>query len=222
MVAIDAGVAGASARRKFEQRKAARQAVVKGRLGNYLGGVILALTNEPQSTSAWEHGAIGEEQLGEASEGVKGVTSLHDRRVPGTRANIDHIVIAPAGVFVVDAKRYHGLIHIRDRGGLFRRDERLFVGKRDCSHLAEKMGWQIEAVQRVLRSAGSEFADVPVEPVLCFIDGEWPLLFPPKSYAGVHLEGKRSIKTLATRTAVLDPAGIERLARLLAAHLPAK
>jgi hypothetical protein len=97
----------------------------------------------------------------------------------------------------------------------------LFVGKRDCSHLAEKMGWQIEAVQRVLRLAGRELADVPVAPVLCFIDGEWPLLFPPKSYAGVHLAGKRSI-TLATRTAVLDPAGIERLARLLAERLPAK
>ena len=96
------------------------------------------------------------------------------------------------------------------------------MGERDCSHLAEKMGWQIEAVQRVLRSAGSEFADVPVVPVLCFIDGEWPLLFPPKSYAGVHLAGKWSIKTLATGTAVLDPTGIEQLARLLAEHLPAK
>jgi len=98
----------------------------------------------------------------------------------------------------------------------------LFVGKRGCSRLAEKMGWQIDAVQRVLRSAGSEFADVPVEPVLCFIDGEWPLLFPPKSYTGVHLEGKRSITTLAIRAAVLDPGRIERLARLLAGHLPAK
>src|SRR5258708_21981075 len=37
----------------------------------------------------------------------------------------------------------------------------------------------------------------------------------------VHLDGKRSSKTLATGTAVLNQAHIERLARLLAGHLPA-
>jgi hypothetical protein len=78
----------------------------------------------------------------------------------------------------------------------------------------------VEAVQRVLSAAGLESADIPVEPVLCVIAGKWPLLFPPKSYAGVQLEGKRSTKTLATRTAVLDPAGLEQLARLIAGHLP--
>ena len=84
------------------------------------------------------------------------------------------------------------------------------------------MGWQIEAVQNVLRAAGPEFAEVPLEPVLCFIDGVWPLLFPPNSYSGIHLAGKRSIKKLVTRTAVLDRVRIDGLARLLAGHLPAK
>ena len=31
---------------------------------------------------------------------------LHDRRVPGSPANIDHLVIGPTGVFVVDAKNF--------------------------------------------------------------------------------------------------------------------
>ena len=113
---------------------------------------------------------------------------LHDRRVPGTRGNIDHIVIAAAGVYVVDAKRYRGLIRIRDRGGLLRADRRLYVGSRDCSRLAENMGWQVEAVKSIVQSAGLD-AMPPVIPVLCFIDGEWPLLFPPETYEGVRLEG---------------------------------
>ena len=69
--------AGGSARREFERRKAAREERVKGRVGNFLGGVILALTDEPQSTRAWERGAIGEEKLGEALEGVDGLQVLH-------------------------------------------------------------------------------------------------------------------------------------------------
>jgi Nuclease-related domain len=39
---------------------------------------------------------------------VAEIHALHDRRVSGTRANIDHFVIGPAGVFVIDAKRHQG------------------------------------------------------------------------------------------------------------------
>ena len=31
---------------------------------------------------------------------------MHDRRIRGTKANIDHIAIGPSGVWVIDAKRY--------------------------------------------------------------------------------------------------------------------
>ena len=153
---IDHGIAGGSARLKYVRLVTKREAKVKGRFGNRLGGVILALTDEPQSTRAWAQGARGEEELAESLAEVSGVAVLHDRRVPGTPGNIDHLVVAPAGVFVVDAKRYEGLIGIRDRGGLFRTDLRLYVGRRDCSQLAEDMGWQVAAVERALGSAGLE------------------------------------------------------------------
>ncbi len=218
---IDGGVAGASAIREFVRRKAARESRVKGRLGNLVGGVVLALSGEPQSTRAWERGAFGEQQLAEALAEVIDLRALHDRRVPGTRGNIDHLLIAPAGVFVVDAKLYKGEIRIRDRGGLFRSDDRLYVGRRDCSHLAENMGSQVESVRRVLESADLEVMP-PITPVLCFVDGEWPLLWPPESYRGVRLEGKRSIKKLITRDRVLDVEAIDRLARILAVGFPAR
>lgn len=65
---------------------------------------------------------------------MDGIRVLHDRRVPGTRGNIDHLVVAPAGIFVVDAKRYDGLIRVRDVGGLFKTNERLYVGRRALAH----------------------------------------------------------------------------------------
>jgi hypothetical protein len=146
---------------------------------------------------------------------------LHDRQAPGTPANIDHLVVAPAGVFVVDAKGHQGMIRIRDRGGLFRTDLRLYVGHRDCSDLAEDMGWQVAAVERVLRSADLKVMP-PITPVLCFVNGEWPLFRPPDSYRGVRLESKRSIRELVTRGQVLDGAAIERLTRILANAFPTK
>ena len=195
---------------------------VKARLGNLIGGAALALVGEPQSTRAWERGSIGEQKLAEALVGVQGVIVLHDRRVPKTRGNIDHIVISPAGVFVVDAKRYQGLIQIRDRGGLLSRDDRLFVGSRDCSNLADNMGWQTSAVSDALASAGFELSALTVTPVLCFIDGEWPLLLPPESYKGVRLEGKKSIKKFVSSKRVLDRDQIQRVGHIIAAAFPAK
>jgi hypothetical protein len=183
--------------------------------------VLLALTDEPQSTRAWARGAEGERELAEALAGVDSIGVLHDRRVPGTRGNVDHVVIGPAGVFVVDAKRYEGTIRVRDVGGLFKRDERLYVGRRDCSHLAGGLSWQTDAVGRALATANVEPLP-PITPVLCFVRGEWPLLFPPDTYRGVRLEGTNSIKKLITREQVLDDAAITHLTRLLALALPAK
>jgi hypothetical protein len=218
---LDVGVAGASARREYERRVASRDERVKDRFGRRLGGLILGLTDEPQSTRAWARGAKGEQEVAEALAELVGVRVLNDRRVPGTRGNIDHIVVAPAGVFVVDAKRYEGTIRIRDVGGFFKSDERLYVGRRDCSKLAENMVWQVEAVERVLRSVGANPMP-PITPVLCFVKGEWPLLSPPDSYRGVRLRGTRSIKKLVASARALDGVEIERLTRVLAAGLQAK
>jgi hypothetical protein len=217
----DSGIPGRSAHNEYERRQLARQARVKGRLGDILGGVVLAITDDPQSTRAWERGSIGEQKLAEALAGMPQIKLLHDRRVPGTKGNIDHIVVAPAGVFVVDAKLYKGLIQIRDVGGFFKTDRRLYVGRRDCSHLADDMGWQVKAVQRALDALGLQ-PKPPIAGVLCFVDGEWPLLFPPEEYKGVRLEGMRSIKKLIARLPILESEVVARIHHALAIALPPK
>ncbi|HET7550233.1 MAG TPA: nuclease-related domain-containing protein [Gemmatimonadaceae bacterium] len=216
---IDVGVAGASAQREYTRRVARREERVKERFGRRIGSVILALTDDPQSTRAWARGAEGERELAKALEGVEGIHVLHDRRVEGTRGNIDHLIVGAAGVFVVDAKLYKGLIRIRDVGSFFKRDERLYVGSRDCSRLATAMQWQVEAVRNALAALDPV---PPVTPVLCFVKGEWPLLRPPSAYRGVRLEGSRSIRKLVRDGDVLDQARLNVVTNLLAAALPAK
>lgn len=217
----EAGTAGRSAHLEYERRHLARQARIKGRLGDVLGGVVLAVTSDPQSSRAWERGSIGEQKLAEALAGVPDIKVLHDRRVPGTRGNIDHIVIAPAGVFVVDAKLYSGLINIRDVGGFFKTDKRLYVGSRDCSRLAENMSWQVQAVRQAL--VVGDIQPIPaITPVLCFVDGEWPLLFPPEEYNGVRLEGKKSIKKLIAGPRILEPTMLQQIHQAVAVRLPPK
>lgn len=215
---IDPGVAGRSARKEHERRVAKRETAVKERWGDRIGGFVLAVTDEPQATRAWAIGARGEEKLAEALDGFR---SLHDRRVPGTSGNLDHVVVAPAGVFVVDAKHLRARIEIQDRGWFLRPDERLYVGRRDCSELADRMGWQVAAVETALRAAGLEPLP-PITPVLCFVDGDWPLIAPPKVFRGVLLESMKSLRKKLVAAGVLDEASIPRLMQILTAALPPK
>ncbi len=188
----DPGIAGQSTRREYERRSQKDQARVRERWGR-LGSVAVALSSERQTTRAWKIGAHGEETLAASLAGQPDVQLLNDRRVTGTRGNIDHLAISPAGVFVIDAKNYRGTIRIRDVGGLFRSDRRLYVGRRDCSKLAANLGWQIEAVTGALMAAQVN-PPSSVTPVLCFVGGTWPLLSPPSEYMGVRLEGLRSLR----------------------------
>jgi len=215
---VDFGIAGGSAAREYERRAALRESALKESYGRRLGGFLTRVTDEPQSTRAWEKGARGEQRLAEVLAGLPYVAVLNDRAVAGTRGNIDHIVIGPAGVFVVDSKFYRGAIRTRDAEGWFRTDERLYVGRRDCSHLADNMGWQVTAVEGLL-----DYLDcgAPVTPVLCFVGVDWPAFGAPTSFRGVRLAEPRSLARLVTATGVLFPNQIDWLARALASGFPA-
>ena len=219
---MDKGVAGHSARVEYERRAAKREAAITERWGTGLvSKVVRAVSVEPQSTRAWAIGAAGEEKLAAELDKVAGLRMLHDRRVPGTRGNIDHIVIAPAGVFVVDAKNNQGRIEIRDRGSFFRTDYRLTVAGRDCSAMADKMGWQVDAVRSALEGHGIDPMP-PITPVLCFLNVEWPLIGAPESFRGVRIESHRSIKRLIAKSVQLTEPQTDHLLVVLSEALPPK
>jgi hypothetical protein len=103
---LDRGVAAGSSRRRYAKLHEQREQHARHNFGRLGGGVYLALTNEPQSTRAWGIGAVGEEKLGaflNTLDDDRSLFVLHDRRIPGSRANIDHIVVSAGQVFVIDA-----------------------------------------------------------------------------------------------------------------------
>jgi hypothetical protein len=78
-----------------------------------------------------------------------------DRKVPGTKCHLDHLVIAPSGVWVIDANEYDGRVERRDIGGWFKVDERLFVAGKDRTHLVDGIDRQVIAVENVLAKKAS-------------------------------------------------------------------
>lgn len=211
------GEAGASARKEFERRHEVREKRVRERFPR-AGGLILAFSGEPQSTRAWDVGAVGEEKLGGMLTGMAGrlLRVLHDRRIPGTRANIDHLVVCPRGMFVIDAKRYKGRRpQLRVEGGLLRpRVEKLTVGGRDSTKLVDGVLKQVHVVSAAL--------DGPqVQGILVFVDADWPLVGGAFATRGVPVAWPKRMAKLLVADGPYDEREIERIHRNLAGAFPA-
>lgn len=207
--------AGSSARREYERRRAKDEQRLRQKWGR-LGGVAVALSDERPSTKAWATGAVGEEQLGGRLDrcASPSLAVLHDRRIPGTRANIDHLAITPSGIWVIDAKRYTGRPQLKIEGEILRpRVDTLLVGRRNCTTTVDGVLKQVGIVQDVV-------GEVPVTGVLCFVDADWPLIGGDFTIRGVHvLWPKKLSKLLAQPTEpCLDVAEVHAA---LAARLPA-
>ena len=205
---------GASARREHERRKARDEQRLREKWGRF-GGVAVALSDERSSTRAWERGAVGEERVAAilAKLDPARVTVLHDRRIPGSRANIDHIAVTAAGIWVIDAKRYAGRPQVKVSGGLFRpRVQELYVGSRDCTSLVDGVLTQAAQVQAAM-------ADIPVHPVLCFVDSDWDLLAEPIELSCVSVTTPRRLKRALSKQTE-GPFPVAAMANAIAARFP--
>jgi hypothetical protein len=67
-----------------------------------------------EQARTWQRGAAGERHTARLLHRLHrdGFVVFHDLAVPGnTSANVDHLVIGPTGVFVIDSKQWTGSVH---------------------------------------------------------------------------------------------------------------
>lgn len=218
---LSQGTAGGSAKAESERRIKRREERITARFPR-AGKYILALTDEPQSTKAWEVGAKGEVAIGKLLDSLAikyDFRVLHDRLIPKSRANIDHLAITKFGVFVIDAKNYQGMVRVKDKSGFFEKSSpELWVGQRNCMKLVTGMKKQISIVKDVLHSHSIEF---PVVGVLTFYAADWEsfkFLRTQLEVDGVLINSK-GIEAIVSREGPYLVGEIEEIARLLASTL---
>ena len=215
---FETGVGGAAARREYERRKAKDDAKRAERHVLWRAANRFFYPDGRQNTHAWKVGAEAEERLARLLEGLMetGVGyPLHDRRMPGSRGNIDHLFVGPSGVFVIDAKHFKGAeITVDHVGGLFSpRVEFLKVDGRQRKGLLEGVLKQAEAVRDAL--ASTPFAESPVTPMLCFVDGLLPARKSKRVAQGVQLVTLKGIADHVSRPGPLDVDSTLSLATVL-------
>jgi nuclease-like protein len=163
---VEEGVAGRSARRHYELSRERRALEARDRplLVRLLRGLSAGEQRRVARERQWAVGARGEELVAESlARRCPALLLLHDRRMPHSRANIDHIAVGATGVYVIDTKRYSGRIEVRRP--LFGTPS-LRINGRDRCKLIEGLAKQVGVVKAALM----DFApDVPVRGCLCFV-----------------------------------------------------
>lgn len=168
-----------------------------------VGSTISTLFLLPNHISAWATGADGETRTARFLEPLRaeGFAILHDRRIPGGRANIDHIVIGPPGVFVVETKSFAGDLRIRG--------DEVYVSGRRKTAMIEEVKREALAVQ-VAIAAELNALGLPVIPVLCIHRANLPWL--GADAGGVRIvSGKELVKRLRKAPIRLGSEETERL-----------
>lgn len=214
----ESGIAGSSALHQYRRLHDRRERNIDRRFGRF-AGIVKLLVDDPQSITSWEKGSEGERVLAAALAARLGDRAiiLNDRKVPRSRANIDHLVVAATGVWVVDAKRYRGKVERRDVGGWFRVDNRVYVGGRDRTSLTKGLHRQEVVVRQALGNLV-----VPVHKVLCFVDAEWGWFTDPFKIDGVLVTWGKKLAEIISAEGLIEREELIQIASQLAEALPAK
>lgn len=127
------------------------------------------LAHAEQQLHAWRQGADGERRTGEVLAQLEpaGWMVMHDLHWPGRPyANIDHIVIGPTGVFVIDSKNWSGNVEVR--GGVLRQNG--YARTAECEGVAAAAAAVCAYLEPQHRSI--------VVAVLCLVDRPTPSMQP--------------------------------------------
>jgi Nuclease-related domain len=124
-------------------------------LGLVLGGLAAmaagwGLRFRPSTDAvAWRRGAAGERRTARLLEPLErhGWAILHDLALPGSRANLDHLVIGPGGVFAIDSKQYRGRLQLDAVG-------KLWHGRYPLAPALRAASWEADRAAQVLPDPG--------------------------------------------------------------------
>jgi len=125
---------------------------------------------------------------------------LHDRRVPGSRANIDHLIIGPTGVWVVDSKAYRAPLRVR-RGAVWAGDYRVVTSSAawEAQRVAALLRVHVAAVVAIhgagLRRRGAVVGDVRIFPAwrLCRVLCRGPRFLTRREVAALAADADRAL-----------------------------
>lgn len=159
------------------------------------------LDNAERAERAWAAGAEGEARVARVLDELQlqGWMALNDVRWPGRpKANLDHLLVGPGGVIVVDAKNWTGNVHLHN--GLLKQNG--YSREREVSGVVEQcaavaallepqhrrlaQGWLCMVQQPTMRGIAASGARIEGLDNLRDAIGSLPAVLAPETVEAIH------------------------------------
>ena len=216
------GTAGGEAQRKYEKLRdeinAAREE--QKRTMSFWARIFSPGDKRIDKAQAWKKGASGESGIGAELDHLaaeEGFVVLHDRRIHESSGNIDHILVTPFGVFVVDAKNYKGVIKVRE-GERWNSPSTLYINNWKQTRLVDAVKRQVDRVNKALAKKEIE---APVFGMLAFYSGDFAEYFGPTQVDGI-LINPRGIKRTIMKQKRNPTCDVKVISEFLKLEFPPK
>ncbi|GAA4961289.1 hypothetical protein GCM10023334_080210 [Nonomuraea thailandensis] len=191
-----------------------RIGVTAGVIAAILEAVYRARSNS--SVPAWRRTSVAERRTEAQLRRLErsGYRTLHARAIPGSEAQIDHLVVGPTGVYAVDSEKWDRRLPVRVQMG-----KKLFHGPFDMKPRLTEAKWEAtQASELISKSFGREISVVPS----LAIYGP-PVPWKIMNIRGVDVyQGDRARKWITKRERALTTAEIDRIYDIAAQVLPAR
>ncbi|MDD4735787.1 MAG: nuclease-related domain-containing protein [Kiritimatiellae bacterium] len=151
-------------------------------------GLALVLYAGEKRLASYFKGAQGEEQVARALHLLPpGFTVFHGLLLRGAVSDMDHVVVGPTGVFVVETKNWAGTMSVVGQ-------DILYDGRRPDRSPLEQVKQAVGALQKSLSERCGR--SIPVSPIICFAGGR--LEGGVQGVAGVMLCGPDDLRHVLT------------------------
>ncbi|MEV0829095.1 nuclease-related domain-containing protein [Nonomuraea rubra] len=183
-----------------------------------IAGILEAVYRARSSSSvpAWRRTSVAERRTEAQLRRLErsGYRTLHARAIPGSEAQIDHLVVGPTGVYAVDSEKWDRRLPVRVQMG-----KKLFHGPFDMKPRLTEAKWEAtQASELISKSFGREISVVPS----LAIYGP-PVPWKIMNIRGVDVyQGDRARKWITKRERALTTAEIDRIYDIATQVLPAR
>jgi hypothetical protein len=185
-------------------------------------GVIAAIleavyrARSSSSVPAWRRTSVAERRTEAQLRKLErsGYRTLHARAIPGSEAQIDHLVVGPTGVYAVDSEKWDKRLPVRVQMG-----KKLFHGPFDMKPRITEAKWEASQASELISKAFGR--EVSVVPSLAIYGP--PVPWKIMTIRGVDVyQGDRARKWITKRERALTDGEIDRIYDIAGQVLPAR
>jgi hypothetical protein len=129
---------------------------------------------------SWNKGIVGEKTVAEyLNQLPEDYFIFNDVKFPGSYGNLDHIVIGPNGIFVIETKNYNGFFIVKEDGWYYKGGK---YAKKSRSQPGEQVMRNVMSLKNFLEKNNVKTYGVWLDPIVTLVNNNFKIIEKPKNY----------------------------------------